>query len=53
MKIPDDLAAELDAEAERRGMPAPWLLAKILRDGLERPERDPPSYPDPPEISTR
>lgn len=63
VRIPDDLAARLESEAKRLGYPANWLLARILREGLDAlpdaisltaPRPDPPSSPSsPPPLSTR
>jgi len=56
VRIPRDLHERVAAEAERLGYPAPWLLARIIREGLDHlPERitltdhpePPPFNPDP------
>jgi hypothetical protein len=35
VRLPPDLAARLRAEADARGVPVPWLLARIVREMLD------------------
>ena len=49
VKIPAELADRLAAEADILGIPLPWLIARILRQNLDRlPERLGLTDQDPP-----
>lgn len=47
MRLPPDLAARLKAEADARGVPVPWLVARILRAALDEPRGLPRADADP------
>jgi len=48
VRLPRDLWERVQSEADRLGMPAPWLLARLVREGLPSlPERVELTRPEP------